>query len=77
MVDMKQCYECNSGGVPATEENMAKYGWVRERTCTVESWRDSSPWTSIQWILSCGDTVEWDYEKPPNYCPWCGAKVVD
>ena len=26
--------------------------------------------------LSCGDTVWWGSGDAPEWCPWCGAKVV-
>lgn len=80
----RTCYECQIGGVPATEENMAKYGWVRERICKNISYPPEGFLCS-----ACG----WgDFSEPshlltsakytgrdnggPNYCPNCGAKVL-
>jgi len=31
--NMRACNECERGGIPATEENMAEHGWVKEHTC--------------------------------------------
>ena len=59
--------------VPATDENMAKYGWVRERTC-----RSIDPTDSREFfICSNCNFGAGRVEFIPNYCPNCGAKVVD
>lgn len=49
-----------------------------ERTCSVVCIIDGLIMDEPNSIeLSCGHTFEtWD-EVPPNYCPSCGAKVVD
>lgn len=64
--------------IPATEENMAKFGWVRERTC-----RNLDKRYNIMFKCSeCGhwECQDFDGEKilPQtwNYCPNCGAKVI-
>ncbi len=62
------CYDCQMGGVPATEENMAKYGWVKERTCHATK-VDSFTWGCSE----CGG----HWHDAVNYCPNCGAKVVE
>ena len=68
--------------VLATDENMAKYGWVRERTCewTLEhsgtlydKWRCSE--CGYQFVEPRCDQGYTDLE--PNYCPNCGARVVE
>lgn len=72
------CDDCQMGGVPATEKNMAKYGWVKERTCRNTH---KNRWFSCS---ECGFGFmdmfacdEHDIEEQPRYCPNCGAKVVN
>lgn len=68
--------DVEQGAVPATEENMREYGWVRERTCKEvlidKHWRGCS---------ACGYKWEFMYGigkcKMPVFCPDCGAKVVE
>lgn len=46
-----------------------------ERTCSVESSRHD---VDGSWhYLTCGHRADTWLEAPPNYCPVCGAKVVD
>lgn len=56
-------------GIPMTEENMAKHGWVRERTCKP---------VDIDGVMRC---PECDYPlgimSVPAFCAGCGAKVVE
>lgn len=66
------CEECLFNAVPATDENMAKRGWVRERTCyhTVNDRGEAC-------CSACGHSDEWWlFPADLNYCPNCGAKVV-
>lgn len=62
------------GGIPMTEENMAKHGWVRERTCTVISVNYDELMDEVYTQFSCGHEgcggMSWF-----NYCPTCGARV--
>ena len=67
------------GSVPATDENMAKHGWVRERTCRMEYqtegmqrgwWKCSECGEAMDTIEACAG------RKPPRWCGNCGAKVV-
>lgn len=44
--------------------------YVPERTC-----RDKAKSGPYFWCDSCNQFVI--YPSPPNYCPECGAKVVD
>ena len=51
-------------------------GW-RERTCkefgSVRVWQSCNVWSHE---LSCGHEVDTLESEPPNYCPFCGAKVI-
>ena len=58
------------GAIPMTEENMAKHGWVRERTCNF-----SDHVADVAWCSECKKPME--YPNHPNYCPNCGARVVE
>lgn len=70
-------YDPRLDAIPATEENMKRYGWVRERTCKVEgSYTDNWEYQTWGFELSCGHDVPMLFNAPPNYCPVCGAKVV-
>lgn len=67
----RDCDECQLGAVPATEENMAKRGWFRERTCHIVERPDG--FGSSDCVCSeCGE----DYIFG-RYCAGCGAKVVE
>lgn len=72
-------------GLDGTEEGAAKdaaeaWNTRAERTCRVESERIIDYGYTVQraeWTfdLSCGHSVTWD--ECPDYCPVCGAKVVE
>lgn len=66
------CDDCQMGGVPATEENMARYGWVKERTCRIETRVIDG--IEEDFCSACGNEVARYYR--PHYCPACGARVV-
>ena len=69
----RTCDECQLGAVPATDENMAKRGWVRERKCRPIPTEDGFA------CEKCGEWWPWKHYYPdgkPRYCPNCGAKVV-
>lgn len=52
-------------------------GYVKERTCHVES-VSYDELRGARYKLSCGHHVCHDGEgEPPNYCNFCGSKVVD
>ena len=59
--------------------------YVRERTCSADAVYDLDDINKNGRVLpdtwyfafSCGHELYWDAECPPNYCPECGAKVVD
>lgn len=57
----RYCPEC--GGAFRKED-------ATERTCKLER----VDRISLNYELSCGHTA---HEEMPNYCPVCGAKVVD
>ena len=47
-------------------------------TCQVKgSIIDTYEYNRWEYELSCGHTIIWEDSEPPNYCPNCGAKVVD
>lgn len=53
-----------------------------ERTCTVVStirhdYEYGYAGTEYEHKLSCGHKTWWGDDYPPDWCPWCGAKVVD
>lgn len=51
--------------------------WNRraERTCkwTPADYITEGDW----WNTECGESITWEPDGVPNYCPNCGAKVVD
>ena len=78
-------WEYDKHSVPATEENMAKYGWVCERTCeNAYEYRDSNGVlhrdARIFRCSECGfkvnDFYGDDEQSFPRYCPNCGRKVI-
>lgn len=71
-------WEIYQRSVPATEENMAKFGWVRERTCHNASHRlDESRFHCSECGFGCWvKNVATGRDELPNHCPNCGAKVV-
>ena len=80
----RRCDACEGGAVPMTDEAMAAHGWVRERTCEMETdWdylSDGVPCAPEDtWAYMCS-ACEWSFRYDrgikPNYCPNCGAKVV-
>ena len=58
------------------EEAIAAWNRRAERTCRVEAsyeiWDDGT----FEYELSCGHTVGWPCNCPPDFCPYCGAKVI-
>lgn len=62
------------------ERHMAER-WNRraERTCNVKSsymeW-ETGDYSYLEVKLSCGHDFTWDDGTPPDYCPYCGTKVV-
>lgn len=73
--------EAHSGDVCDTEAEAANTWNTRaERTCKVimEQHNDYGYQTQVDdysFSLSCGHVVTWD--DLPDYCPYCGAKVVE
>lgn len=78
------CFHCQYDAKPMTEENMRAEGWVRERTChKVREWEDD-PIGFGGYVLVCSqcDCIlaqdgEDGPDDGPNFCPHCGAKVVE
>lgn len=52
--------------------------FVPERTCeelgSIRIWQECDVWSHE---LSCGHEIDTLDIEPPNYCPNCGAKVVN
>ena len=69
VMDWNARVDTEYGAIPATDENMAKHGWVRERTCHDTG---ENEWHFI--CSTCG--YEQNGYEQWNYCPNCGAKVV-
>ena len=70
-------WEIYQHSVPATDENMAKFGWVRERTCKQEERGWGTEGDHARVWLTCGhDCMVPTVQDLPNYCPNCGCKVV-
>lgn len=65
------------GAIPATDENMAKYGWVRERMCEITYKRGAM--YDVARYSCCGYELATPVSEilpAENYCPNCGVKVV-
>lgn len=53
---------------------------MNEQTCTVESMHGfTDAYVSTRYFveLSCHTIDDWGDSEPPQYCPYCGRKVVD
>lgn len=70
-----------SCGSMTTAYNRARKLWNRraERTCRVESshveW-ERGAYSYLEVELSCGHAFTWDDGRPPDFCPYCGARVI-
>lgn len=61
-------------------EAIAAWNTRAERTCKVAaSYSPSDMNEQAEWYFAftCGCELYWDESEPPNYCPNCGAKVVE
>lgn len=75
--------ECDACGahVGSGTRHRARTKWNRRtrRTCYVESShmeQEIGDYSYLEVELSCGHAFTWDDGTPPDYCPYCGAKVV-
>ena len=68
----------NVGPFDTKAEAIAAWNTRAERTCkeygSIRVWQSCNVWSHE---LSCGHEVDTLESEPPNYCPNCGAKVVD
>ena len=76
---LKDC-EDPSGCERILERHMAER-WNRcaERTCNVESShveQEIGDYSYLEVELSCGHAFTWDDGTPPDFCPYCGARVI-
>ena len=55
------------------EPQLNELGWFKERTCEMFQYRNALGLIDEYQCSECGA----DVEGKPNYCPNCGAKVVD
>ena len=75
------CDEC-SARLSAKTEAEAVAAWNRRagRTCNVESShveQEIGYYSYLEVELSCGHEFTWDDGTPPDYCPNCGARVIE
>lgn len=69
----------HSGYYETKLEAAAAWNRRAERTCRVESSHVEQEMGSYAYLeveLSCGHAFTWDDGTPPDYCPYCGARVV-
>lgn len=62
-------------------EREAVKWWNRrsERTCTVDPSRvdeEIGEYSHLSIEMSCGHEFTWDWLEVPDYCPYCGSKVI-
>lgn len=76
------CPYCGARGPMALSEDEALAAWNRraERTCRVDSshveW-ETGDYSYLEVKLSCGHAFTWDDGTPPEYCPYCGARIEE
>lgn len=46
-------------------------------TCEVEGSYEDQLYLQQVYQLSCGHEVMWEYTVAPDFCPWCGRRVVE
>lgn len=71
------CDKCETRGDYYDTEAEAVEAWNNraERTCR---WKPADFITEGEWWnKECGESFTWEPDGTPNYCPNCGAKVVD
>jgi len=80
-----RCGRCGARTRLTTTQKEAVDAWQQrntraERTCHMESMHGyTDPFVSTRYSveLSCHTLEDWPDSEPPEYCPWCGAKVVE
>lgn len=61
------------------ENRLNQHGWFKEHTCRMDI-KPTNDWLVDRAVCSfCGKstTVSVNRKDMPNYCPWCGARVVE
>lgn len=76
------CAHCHATACDCAIKADAVEAWNTraERTCHVESMHGyTDPFASTRYSvgLSCHTLEDWPDREPPEFCPWCGAKVVE
>lgn len=73
-----KCSGCSSmtPNKPTEAEAVEAWNTRHVETCTIECNERFANFAYRLYTLSCGHTV-WTMGDAPNYCPNCGAKVVD
>lgn len=75
------CKSCGCRTGTSYDMDKLKEAWNRraERVCYVNSshveW-ERGEYSYLEVELSCGHAFTWDDGTPPDYCPYCGAKVI-
>ena len=75
------CCKClaSTGSHSTKEEAMEAWNNRYEPTCTYEwcEFQPGDPNSYHAWNCSnCGE-IDYDFEEPPMYCPYCRCKVVN
>ena len=72
-----ECCSCDAITAAYNTESEAASAWNTRHveTCKVEGSYYSELMDVYVFSLSCGDSILWNDEEPPNYCPDCGRKV--
>ena len=76
----RRCIDMQMDELPTEAEAIDAWNTRAERTCTLDgshsiNYGYAPVGTVWEWDLSCGHHIEMD--DCPDYCPYCGAKVVD
>lgn len=53
---------------------------MNDETCTVESiYSYLETYHTLRYVveLSCHTIDDWGDSEPPEFCPWCGKRVMD
>ena len=76
-----RCKSCGCRTGSSRNVDRLKDAWNRRtrRTCHVESShveQEIGDYSYLEVELSCGHDFTWDGGTPPDYCPYCGARII-